>query len=200
MAGIEPCTRHRGAFTCSLTLSLSDGLNLAVVLPIRGHPPSTLSFYRSFPLAKQNCRDTSVFRNMIRTRLSSRSFAIPRRPPNNEPGNTRYMNMFLQLDHIPQLHNIYAFISTYILLAGYIVFPGTFTSIRNSSTVEGVAGKSHAGQTVFKAVQNVPLLVIAAMCCVAGVVGMCLLWWIYQDNFIWLRQKIFLFVRFYYII
>ena len=109
------------------------------------------------------------------------------------------MNMFLQLDHIPQLHNIYAFISTYILLAGYIVFPGTFTSIRNSSAVEGVAGKSHAGQTVFKAVQNVPLLVIAALCCVAGVVGMCLLWWIYQDNFIWLRQKIFLFVRFYYI-
>ena len=179
MVGIKLCIRHRGAFTCSLTLSLSDGLNLAVVLPIRGYPPSTLSFYRSFPLIKQNCQDISVFRNMIRTRLSSRSFAIPRRPPNNEPGNTRYINMFLQLDYIPQLHNIYAFISIYILLAGYIIFPGTFTSIRNSSTVEGVAGKSHAGQTVFKAVQNVPLLVIAAMCYVAGVVRMCLLWWIY---------------------
>jgi hypothetical protein len=53
--------------------------------------------------------------------------------------------MFLQLDYIPQLHNIYAFISIYILLAGYIVLLSTFTSIRNSSAVEGVASKSYAG-------------------------------------------------------
>ena len=89
---------------------------------------------------------------MIRTRLYFRSFAIPTRSPNNELGNTRYINIFLQLDHIPQLHNIYAFISIYILLAGYIVFPSTFTSIRNSSTVEGVAGKSYTRQTIFKAI------------------------------------------------
>ncbi|OCK75346.1 hypothetical protein K432DRAFT_337610 [Lepidopterella palustris CBS 459.81] len=100
--------------------------------------------------------------------------------------------MLLQLDHIPQSHNIFAFISTYILLAGYIVFPGTFTSIRNSGTIEGVAGKSHAGETAFRAVQHVPLLVIAAVCCFAGVLGTCFLWWTYQYNYIWLRQKLFL--------
>ncbi|OCK75601.1 hypothetical protein K432DRAFT_308129, partial [Lepidopterella palustris CBS 459.81] len=50
------------------------------------------------------------------------------------------------------LYNIFAFISTYILLAGYIVFPGTFTLIHNSSTIEEVVGKSYTGETAFKAV------------------------------------------------
>lgn len=71
------------------------------------------------------------------------SFIILRHPPNDKPGNTQYINIFLQLDYISQLYNIYAFISIYILLVGYIVFPSIFISIHNSSTVEGVAGKSY---------------------------------------------------------
>ena len=78
--------------------------------------------------------------------------------------------MFLQLDYIPQLHNIYAFISIYILLTGYIVLPSTFTSIYNFSAIKGVASKSYTRQTVFKTIQNIPLLVIAALYYITGVI------------------------------
>ena len=103
------------------------------------------------------------------------SFTVFRHPPNNKLRNTQYINIFLQLDYIPQLYNIYAFISIYIFLVGYIVFFSIFTSIHNSSTVEGVAGKSYTKQTVFKAVQNVPLLVIAALYYITGVIKIYLL-------------------------
>ncbi|KAF2181265.1 hypothetical protein K469DRAFT_589477 [Zopfia rhizophila CBS 207.26] len=130
---------------------------------------------------------------MFQTRLFHRSSSTRTHLYiNTSPENTRYVNMLLQLDQIPQSHNIFAFLSTYILLAGYLVFPGTFTTIRNSSAVQGVAGKSHSGKTVFRAVQHVSLLVIAAVCCFVGVVGICWLWWTHRDNFIWLKQKIFL--------
>jgi hypothetical protein len=71
------------------------------------------------------------------------SFAVPKYPPNDKPKNTQYINMFLQLNYISQLYNIYTFISTYILLVGYIILPNIFTSIRNSSVIKGVISKSY---------------------------------------------------------
>ncbi|KAL8371682.1 hypothetical protein RB595_001470 [Gaeumannomyces hyphopodioides] len=41
---------------------------------------------------------------------------------------TRYMHMLLALDKIPRLHNILASVFTWTLLAGFVVFPGAFTS------------------------------------------------------------------------
>ncbi|CZT08633.1 uncharacterized protein RAG0_13624 [Rhynchosporium agropyri] len=58
----------------------------------------------------------------------------------NPPLQTRYIDMLLQLDTIPKLHNILAGVFSWLLLAGYLVLPGTFTSIRNSRTLsEGAA-------------------------------------------------------------
>ncbi|KAF2808523.1 uncharacterized protein BDZ99DRAFT_391174, partial [Mytilinidion resinicola] len=67
-------------------------------------------------------------------------------------GNTRYINMLLQLNNIPRIYNILAFISIYILLAGYIVFSSIFTLISYSSIIEAAAGKTYTGQTVLRAV------------------------------------------------
>lgn len=104
---------------------------------------------------------------------------------------TRYMTMLLDLDTIPRLHNILASFFTWILLAGYIVFPGTFTSIQDSSTNPLIANNTTA-EKVLKHVKNAPLLWIAGFCCGIGVCGMAWLWWRWRNNFVWLINRIFL--------
>lgn len=44
--------------------------------------------------------------------------------------------MLLQLDQISKLHNILASVFTWILLAGYIVFPATFNNIQKDKDLD----------------------------------------------------------------
>jgi hypothetical protein len=66
---------------------------------------------------------------------------------------TRYMEMLLSLDTIPRLHNIYASFFAWILLAGFVFFPGTFTSIQDLSTNSEVQA-SETASTILNHVKN----------------------------------------------
>ena len=105
---------------------------------------------------------------------------------------TQYMSMLLQLDRIPRTHNALASLFTWVLLAGYLVFPSTFTSLRNSTKIKATAENSDAGEMIFHTVQNVPLLWLAAICCITGACGMGWLSWTWQENYVWLINGIFL--------
>jgi len=85
--------------------------------------------------------------------------------------------------------NMLASLFTWLLLAGFIVLPATFASIRNSRALDGM-GK--AGKAVIGATQNIPLLWIAGICCVCGASGLLWLWWGQSHNYIWLGDRIFL--------
>ena len=76
-------------------------------------------------------------------------------PTPNPPLSTPYIDMLLERDDIPTRHNILASVFTWLLLAGYMIFPGAFTSIRNSRVLADGSGK--AGKVVLKAVQDAPL-------------------------------------------
>ena len=67
--------------------------------------------------------------------------------------DTQYVNMLLALDSIPRLHNMLAGFFTWILLAGFVLFPGTFTSLQN----ESVVSTGEVGKKVLDAVGHVPL-------------------------------------------
>lgn len=104
---------------------------------------------------------------------------------------TRYMSMLLNLDTIPRLHNILSSFFTWILLAGFIIFPGTFTSIakfQDDPTVQ----QSKAASELLKDVKDVPLLYIAGFCSGIGGLGMIWLWFRWRENYVWLLNKIFL--------
>ena len=108
---------------------------------------------------------------------------------------TRYMNLLLSLDEIPRLHNIFASFFTWILLAGYIVFPGTFTSLEESGKFKGHKDVNAVERIVLNEVRNAPLLWVAGACCIIGVVGMIGLWIKWRKNPIWLINRIFLYVH-----
>ncbi|TGO06777.1 hypothetical protein BTUL_0564g00010 [Botrytis tulipae] len=112
------------------------------------------------------------------------------RDPKYEYGATNYTNMLLQLDRIPTIYNLLASAMTWILLAGYLVLPSTFTSLQKSTTMAEEAGE--AGAVVLRAYQNLPLLWVAAIFCVIGASGMAWLWWMWKLNYVWLINRIIL--------
>lgn len=97
---------------------------------------------------------------------------------------TRYVRMLLALDDIPELYKLLASFFTWLLLAGFILFPGTFASWKDQP-----AG-STANQ-IAAIINNVPLLVIAWLCTGIGSCGMIWLWWRWHDNYIWIVNRIF---------
>jgi hypothetical protein len=103
---------------------------------------------------------------------------------------TKYDRMCKEANKISEYYNILASFFTWILLAGFIIFPGTFTKLRNnvSSTTE----TGTAGQVAQAVVQNVPLIYIAASCCLLGASGMCWLWRKKDKNYEWLLNHIFM--------
>lgn len=105
---------------------------------------------------------------------------------------TRYMEMLLSLDKIPRLHNILASFFGWVLLAGFIVFPGTFTSIRDLSDDPELADKSPTASALLSSVQNVPLLVVAAISCGIGAAGLLWLAFRWRSNYVWLLNRIYL--------
>lgn len=62
--------------------------------------------------------------------------------------------------------------ANWILLAEYLVIPGTFTSLQNSDKVEEALQSSNAGQIALRTIQNPPLLAIACLFYVSGIVAL----------------------------
>lgn len=117
----------------------------------------------------------------------------PQPPARADTMHSRYVQMLLEQDHIPKLHNILASFFVWLLLASFIVFPGTFTTIRES--IEDKNGDNWHDKTaekIFKSVKNIPLLVVAAIMCSISAIGMTALAWRHMTNFVWLLNKLFL--------
>ncbi|KAF9450368.1 hypothetical protein P691DRAFT_615808, partial [Macrolepiota fuliginosa MF-IS2] len=104
-------------------------------------------------------------------------------PPSSR---SRYMKMLLAIDDIPTLYNLLASFFTWILLAGFILFPGTFTHLQSLNLGNG------AGASLVELIVHLPLFIVAFVCTGIGVIGMAFLWWKWMNNYIWLVNKIFL--------
>lgn len=99
--------------------------------------------------------------------------------------------MLLALDKIPRLHNILASFFGWILLAGFVVFPGTFTSLQKLQN-NAIVQQSEAATEILNTVQSLPLLVIAALCCVVGYAGNIWLSLRWKNNYVWLLNRLYM--------
>lgn len=82
---------------------------------------------------------------------------------------TPYMEMCTQANKVPSIYNILAALFSWLTLAGFVVLPGTFTSLKHSTTLNSSKG----GEIVQKTVQNAPLLPMVGVMCGIGIVGTC---------------------------
>lgn len=102
--------------------------------------------------------------------------------------------MLLEQDDIPPLHNILAAFFVWLLLAGFLVFPGTFTSIKESidKTEEDADwwDDDDARARILRSVRNMPLLVVAAVLCGVAAAGMAVLALRHRANYVWLVNRL----------
>jgi hypothetical protein len=95
-----------------------------------------------------------------------------------------YLDMVKESREIPLRHHIAAAFSSWILLAGFILLPGTFASLDTLELNDEVGRRLHSLG------QNIPLLCLAAVCCSLGVIGITFLWVRFRYNYIWLLDNI----------
>lgn len=120
--------------------------------------------------------------------------AIERLGPLDDKNDQRYVRMLKEEAQMDWKLNICANAANWILLAGYVIIPGTFTSLKNSSEVQSLLQKNETGRVVLKTIQNPPLLVIAFLFFIIGGITLGWLWIKFKSNYPWLINKIFLYV------
>ncbi|KAL4888209.1 hypothetical protein BDV59DRAFT_211419 [Aspergillus ambiguus] len=105
---------------------------------------------------------------------------------------TRYVQMLVELDCMPWYYNLLAGLGHWLLLAGYLVIPGTFTSLQKSKALEDRLYDSEAGKTVLHTIQNPPLVGIAVGLLVLGSLLLGWAFWENRSNYIWLIDRVFM--------
>lgn len=109
-------------------------------------------------------------------------------PSEKQTEQTPYMIMSIQANLAPRRYTINAAFFLWLILAGYLVLPPTFTSLQSSNALGGSKG----GQMLQSTVQNVQLLPLAGVLCAVGTVGTSWLWYKWRKNYVWLITYIFL--------
>lgn len=109
---------------------------------------------------------------------------------------TEYMGMLLHMSQVIEKRpywNILAAGCTWILLAGFIVLPGTYTNFQKSDIVEAAKkDQSNVGNQILASIAKPGLLIVAAILCGLGVLGVTGLWLKWRANYIWLINKVLL--------
>lgn len=130
-------------------------------------------------------------RNLVSCFVKNKSLPMDieqqRRISSSQAENIR---MFLDLDRVPWYHNIGAAFCCWILLAGYLIVPTTFTSLRRLEMLESASSASHP--LVIGLIQNPPLVAIASVFFISGASVLIWLGWTWRRNRMWLTDHIFM--------
>ncbi|KAB8067368.1 hypothetical protein BDV29DRAFT_186275 [Aspergillus leporis] len=106
--------------------------------------------------------------------------------------DTKYERMLRELADIHWGFNFLSSFAGWILLAGYLVIPGTFTTLRGSDTMkEGLAG-NNAEKAILDTIQNPPLVGIACSLLAIGAGLMAFLFFRWRHNYLWLINRLFI--------
>ncbi|KAJ7067367.1 hypothetical protein C8F01DRAFT_980254 [Mycena amicta] len=173
--------------TQNATLSIASTSTVIVTSATAGICALLAGFYLLFPIRilKQQ-HDRQVGKQHAGKHGAGYAGVRPRLPGRHgSQMDTKYVNMLLALDSIPTMYNLLTSFFTWILLAGFVLFPGTFTSLQEKpqSTALGITAAN-----VIKHVSYV----VAWACTGIGAAGMLWLWFRWYANYIWLVNRIFL--------
>ena len=106
---------------------------------------------------------------------------------------TPYAKMLREEEEMDFIFNVTVSAANWALLAGYLVVPGTFTSLQSSDQVEHVLQANKAGRTVLHTIQNPPLLSISCCLLLGGLAAFA--WLLHfaklRSNYIWLINRLF---------
>ena len=102
--------------------------------------------------------------------------------------------MLLSLDEVAALWNILAAVSTWLVLAAFLVIPGTFTTFKDSQAFKDAddGSKNDVAHAILRTVAHIGLLWVSGIFAIVGALG-CLCCWVrWRYNYVWLINRIFL--------
>ncbi|KAJ5640333.1 uncharacterized protein N7484_008195 [Penicillium longicatenatum] len=105
---------------------------------------------------------------------------------------TLYTKLLRQEAQMKWTYNIYASAANWALLAGYLVVPGTFTSLEDSDELKQSLKGNYAGRMLLSTIQNPPLLVIACLFFAIGAITLAWLFISFRYSYPWLINRIFM--------
>lgn len=178
-----------------------DFFQNATILAIPSYDPSTILNFLSFLYLSPHCTHLlwssrrpfamPLRANAVEVNGTSFPQVKPRPGMRRMPTNaTRYMEMLLELDSVPAWHNMAVAIAAWMLLASFMILPGTFATIQEIDAENG--GFTDIEQWVLSRVRNLPLLVVAGVCCGLGALGMMAFWLRWRNNYVWICNRVFL--------
>lgn len=106
---------------------------------------------------------------------------------------TEYMLMVLELENIHWCYNFLSSFASWVLLAGYLVIPGTFTTLQSENLKSGLQD-GRAEKAILNTIQNPPLVAIACSFLSIGASIMVYLFFRWRYNYFWLINRLFLWV------
>src|SRR4051812_42395787 len=98
------------------------------------------------------------------------------------PTPNSYEAKLKQSDQAPYSHTIFAAVCSWLLLAGFVFFPGTFSSAQHSDELKSLADNNKVASVAYYFVRHPPLLGLAATCIVLSLLGLSWLWFKYKTN------------------
>ncbi|KAL6246594.1 hypothetical protein RBB50_006832 [Rhinocladiella similis] len=92
------------------------------------------------------------------------------------------------------MYNILSSLGTWIILAGFLVVPGTFTTFKESKAFQDADGddSNQVAHAIAHSIANIGLLWLSGSFCVVGTLLCLWLWWLWRYNYVWLVNKIFM--------
>jgi hypothetical protein len=101
---------------------------------------------------------------------------------------SRYDKMILEIDKkIPSYYFLAAGSFSWLLLAGFLVSPSTYASMKDS---EALKSTGPVGESLMSAVRNVSLLYVASFSCLIATGGLGWVWWRWRHNYIWINRQV----------
>jgi hypothetical protein len=159
------------------------------------HPPSAPGTSRTDSSFSQTASFKKSNRVMDYRPPARQARAILEKAPARE---TEYMGMLLHqsqvIERLPYW-NIFAAACTWILLAGFILPPGTYDNFKKSDLVNAAEkDPTNVGNQILLSFSksNIAVLVLAGILCGIGLLGITGLWLKWKANYIWLINKVLL--------
>ena len=124
-----------------------------------------------------------VHTNLTQPFQSPESIKRCRNSPTTGPNKPEaYIDMLYEYDCIPLKYKLFAACSLWLLLFGFVLFSGTFTTFKLDTAEEVLISK----------IENMPMFVFGILFCGASSCALIYLSWRWKENSIWLVERILL--------
>ncbi|KAK4168899.1 hypothetical protein QBC43DRAFT_252239 [Cladorrhinum sp. PSN259] len=131
--------------------------------------------------------------NVVNNGPTSGQYDSPIPVAESGPQQSRYITMLKSVEKIPRLHTMLAIFFAWALLAGFVIMPGSFTSVKRTvDEASGIPINLGNNRKLILSKANTATMVVGFVLTVAGTFGTAWLALRWRRNYVWLLNRIYM--------